>query len=402
MTPPPGETPLATRIIQNEAEWDAIRGPWDDLYACSATASTPLDYRWLRIWWRVYRPALRNASLRIVTIWRGPTLVGALPLYVDHGQGFRVRRLRFLSTGEAEFEETCPDYLNLLSLPGEEAACARLMWSEIHRLTWDHLELINLAGSSPLLAPAAVRMDARRTTATCPVADLSGGFEAYLQRLSPSARQRARRLLRDATCAGVRFEIAPGHQCGAVFDELMRLHQARWRGKSKPGVFGADRFVEFHRRLVAEWVPSGRAVLARLSVDSDPVAVVYGFVLGSRFDFYQSGVDTEKSGPLQSAGNLCHLLLMKALGDRGVDAYDFLSGTAAYKKRLATGENHICSIEIWNSSIRAAAWRSARFVGRALKAGYSRHVRRPVDVCLGEHGTPEHARQKSATRSYRD
>jgi CelD/BcsL family acetyltransferase involved in cellulose biosynthesis len=208
--------------------------------------------------------------------------------------------------------------------------------------------------------------------ATCPVADLTGGFEAYLGRLSATARQRARRLLRDGALAGARFEIVTDDQREPAFDELMRLHQTRWRRLARPGVFAANRFVEFHRGLVATWLSSGRAVLARLALGSNSVAVVYGFVCGSRFEFYQSGVETEEAGPLRSPGNLCHLLLMKSLADRGIGAYDFLSGTAPYKKRLATSENPLLTIEIWNSSVRAAACRSARFVGGAFKAACSK------------------------------
>ena len=31
--------------------------------------------------------------------------------------------IRFIGTGEDESEETCPEYLDLLSLPGQEEAC---------------------------------------------------------------------------------------------------------------------------------------------------------------------------------------------------------------------------------------------------------------------------------------
>jgi CelD/BcsL family acetyltransferase involved in cellulose biosynthesis len=382
MTALPEELRLATRVIRREAEWDAIGDHWNRLHAASAAASTPLDYRWLQRWWRVYRPSLRNPSLQVITVWRGARLVGALPLYSDLERSLPIRRLRFMSTGEAEFEETCADYLNVLSWPGEEQRCASLMWREIDRMSWDHLEFVNLADGAPLLQEAAGRRHVYRTTGTCPVADLTGGFDAYLQRLSSNARQRARRLLRESALAGARFEIAAPERCVEVFGDLIRLHQARWQRASEPGVFAAPRFVEFHRGIVEEWLPAGRAVLARLSLGVRPVAVLYGFVTGSRFDFYQSGVDTE-TGSLRSPGNLCHLLLMQALAARRIDAYDFLSGAASYKKRLATHENSLFSLQIWKPSLRAAAFRSVRLAGRALRAGFHRRHRSAPESYTG-------------------
>jgi CelD/BcsL family acetyltransferase involved in cellulose biosynthesis len=371
--------PVAARVIESEQAWDAIRSDWNALHAASPMASPPLDHAWLRGWWDVYAPTLPSASLRVVTVWRKTTLIGALPLYVHDGP-LGLRHLRMISTGEAEFEETCPDYLNLLTRPGEEACCARRVWSEIARMRWDHLELLNLAASTPLLCPEAVPANVRPVAAgTCPVADLTGGFEAYLRNLSSNGRQQARRLLREGDRAGARLEIAAPGQLDSAFRDLVRLHQERWTRDGKPGVFSAERFVAFHRTLIDAWGPTGRAVLARLLLGAEVVATVYGFVAGAKFDFYQSGVRTHPAGPLRSPGNLTHLLLMKALSDRGVRAYDFLRGSSAYKKRLATGEHQLVGIELWRPTPRAAAWRAARSLARVTNASLRLVRRTPVD-----------------------
>lgn len=133
---------VTTRVIQEEAEWDAIRDDWKALYASSLYSSTPLDFVWLRGWWRVYGNLYGNGRLRVVTVWRGSRLIGAVPLYVGRGVGIShgARHLRFISAGEAEHEETCPDYLNLLCLLVEEAVCADANGGEVGRMDWDHPE----------------------------------------------------------------------------------------------------------------------------------------------------------------------------------------------------------------------------------------------------------------------
>jgi CelD/BcsL family acetyltransferase involved in cellulose biosynthesis len=375
-------------VIEDEAGWDAIARDWAFLHA-RARAATPLDRVWLRTWWRVYRSAFHEPALRIVTIWRSRELVGALPLFV-HGESrrrFGVRHLRMLSTGEAEFEETCPDHLNLLALPGEEELCATHAWQAIDRMSWDHLELLDLDDRSALLAGNVAPSTARRfPRGTCPVADLTGGFESYLRRLSSNGRAQARRLLREGERACVQFEMVRGDCATDAFCDLILLHQNRWERASKPGVFVAQRFVEFHRALLAKWTPTDRAVLARLSIASGPVAVLYGFVTGSTFEFYQSGVMLDAPG-LRSAGNLCHLLLMKALAERGIATYDFLRGAAAYKKRLATHETRLSGIEMWRPTLRTTALRSAQLALCAVRAAcrrWSRPLTIDRDIVGGE------------------
>jgi CelD/BcsL family acetyltransferase involved in cellulose biosynthesis len=297
---------------------------------------------------------------------------------VRRGRGgpLGVRHLRFISTGEAEIEETCPDYLNALYLPGEEAIFVDSLWHEVGLMSWDHLEFLDLPEDTPLLRTQSVPHNARRfLRGRCPIADLAGGFEAYLERLSSNSRQNARRLLREGERAGAQLEVIGIDQVVGAFDDLVRLHQERWTADGKPGVFATARFIEFHRNLVWQWLPVGRAVLARLSLASEPVAVLYGFVTGQTFDFYQSGVRLETTGPLRSPGNLAHLQLMRALTDRGVTAYDFLRGSSSYKERLATRENQLIGVQIWRPTLRTAVYHSVRIAGRIIRKGL-RVVRR--------------------------
>lgn len=368
----PASQPVTTRVIRQEDEWDALRPQWEALYASRPDASAPLEFAWLRTWWRIYGPTYGTNGLHIVTAWRGVRLIGALPLYEGRvgGSPFGLRQVQFLSTGEAEYEETCPDYLDMLCARGEEAICADAMWDCVERLNWDRLALLDLPEESPLLRCRAFSARARPfSRGPCPVADLSGGFEAYLERLSSNTRQQARRLLRDGKRAGATLEIVAADAANGAFDDLVRLHQMRWTAEGQPGVFAAPRFTAFHRGLVREWLPRGRAGLARLSVGGESVAVLYGFVTGARFEFYQSGARRDGQVRLRSPGNLAHLLLMQALATRGITAYDFLRGASSYKERLATRENRLVGVQVWRPTLRGATCRSARLARRVARRG---------------------------------
>jgi CelD/BcsL family acetyltransferase involved in cellulose biosynthesis len=151
--------------------------------------------------------------------------------------------------------------------------------------------------------------------------------------------------------------------------DLIRLHQERWTGDGQPGCFAAARFAEFHRRLAQQWVPSGRAVLARLSHEGNVYGVLYGFISRNKCDFYQSGIARTDAGPFDSPGTTANLLLMRALAERGITAYDFLRGSSGYKERLATYENALVSIRIRRRTLRSALYRSVRLGARVVRRG---------------------------------
>jgi CelD/BcsL family acetyltransferase involved in cellulose biosynthesis len=378
MIPQNRTTPIVVRTVSDEAAWDGLVGDWTELFRSSPQAATPLRFAWLRHWWRVYGPVYSAGGLRILTCWRGDKLVGVLPLYEGrlNGYSFGPRRIGFLSTGEAEFEESSPDYMNLLAAPGEEGACLSALSNRLHDMKWDYLEFLDVPEGSPLLSVGAAYGDSKwaqvEARGSCPVANLEGGFDAYLQRLSGNGRQQARRLVRQGEKSAARFEIVSGPERRDAFEDLIRLHRERWQRQGKEGAFAAARFTQFHRSLVDELEPRGEAILARLSLAGRPVAVVYGFVTANKFDFYQSGVQMGEPGALHSPGNLAHLLLMRELCARGVIRYDFLRGSSQYKERLATEKTKMFSIQVWRPTPRSIAYRSTRFLARAALRTFKR------------------------------
>lgn len=343
--------PLSTRIITDAASWDAIGESWDELYSSSPSASTPLHRVWLRSWWEIYGRAYGRDGLRIVTIWRGPTLLAALPLYLGRCRGGIVgaRELRFISTGEAEFEEICADYMNLLYRAEDGAASAALVCEAVSRMRWQRMELRDVPAESILVAAfqhgraAALRVHVRSRGA-CAVADLEQGFAAYLAALSSKTRMRARQELRKFERSEATFELADASNAGDFFADLVRLHQQRWIADGEPGCFAAPRFLAFHRELVKHWIPAGRAVLARLVVEGQAVAVLYGFRHGPEFELYQLGVLRDAPGAIHSPGTVANLLLMSRLADDGVTHYDFLRGLSSFKRSLTTLERPLVSL----------------------------------------------------------
>ena len=312
---------------------------------------------------------------RIITLWRGTSLIGAVPLYenVVGGCVLGSHRLMCLSTGEAECEETCADYLGLLCLPGEETPCLDALSQMLREISWDQVHLVSVSECSPLvrLMPKwKARWWAKVVPrGVCRIADLSKGFDAFVASLSPRARRHVSRHLRQIQDAGATLETACEANIDEFFDDLVRLHQERWTGVGKPGCFASTRFTGFHRTLGREWVPVGKAVLARLMLAGKAVAVIYGFVNRSKFDFYQSGRTVVATEPIESPGIAIHLMLMAELAKRGVTAFDYLIGSSLHKNEFTNEQCNMFDVKLHRLTPRTVVHETSRILGRILRRG---------------------------------
>src|SRR5262249_40553356 len=147
-----------------------------------------------------------------LTIRRGRRLIGVLPLVLSPSRPriAGVRRLSFLSSAMDEFEEICPEHLDVLCEQADAADCADAVASALgadRSRVWDELDLRDLEPSSPLLRlvqplrQAGVRAT-EEPSDECHVIDLSGGFDAYVEGLSRNTRKAVRALRREVDSAG--------------------------------------------------------------------------------------------------------------------------------------------------------------------------------------------------------
>lgn len=374
-------TEASVQVLRTAEEWDRIEGDWRALHAACPLGQPPQRWDWLREWWRLYGPAYSTPDgLRILTVREGGQLTGALPLYLRRAEHpYAPRRLCLLSTGEAEVEETCPDYLDLLAHPGAAKICLRLMKGALEgpeTQPWDEMEFPGLTDDSLLIGWAAELGNGARAESVplgeCVIADLSGGFDGYLGTRSSNFRSQSRRLLRSVEKEALRFEVATTVEAvDEYFRQLVELHQARWVAVGRPGCFSSERFTQLHHTLARRGLETGETLLGRLARgNGEAVGVVYGFPAGERFQFYQCGIGSRRVGHLESPGVALQLLLMRWLAEeRGIQEYDFLRGSAAYKERFASKTQALVKLSVTRPTARhyaGGAWSLATRGGRKL------------------------------------
>jgi CelD/BcsL family acetyltransferase involved in cellulose biosynthesis len=366
------------QIVTDDAGFDQLQAEWDELFLSSPTASPPLRFDWVRTWWRIYGPVYGcgGTGLRLITIRRNGRLIGALPLYQTRSAIplLGVRRLRFISTGAAEFEETCAEYLDLLHAPGEAGACVELLvptLTESPQLCWDELILPDMSPTSPLLELGR-RMNNGRlrvqqySPGDCHIAELGGGLEQYLASLSPTTRKKARKMLRDLESPDYTFELAvTTEQINLFFDQMVELHRRRWTADGKAGSF-APRHAQFHRELLLKLAPSGQAVMARLSYCNRPVALSCGHRVRAKFDGYQMGVDHDIK-EIHSPGAALYLGLASYLIREGVIMCDQLLGCNRFKMDYCKQKRALMTLKLVKPTLRLAAAAAVDLARRSMR-----------------------------------
>jgi CelD/BcsL family acetyltransferase involved in cellulose biosynthesis len=300
-------------------------GRWNGLLAQARHPSVFLAWQWQTAWARAFL-AERPLHVLRVTDDAG-TLAGVLPLY-DERAGLR----RFVGGVDVS------DYLDVIAPAGREAEVwqALLQHRADEAAEWD---LHAIRASSPTLEilPRLCRAAGIRTQVEredrCPVLELPGSWDAYLERLPGKdrheLRRKIRKLEREMPGTSVRAHASPEgwNDALAVF---LRLHRLSKAGKER---FMDERMEAFFRDATRALAAAGWARLWFLEWDGAAVASflcleTLASVRGS-VGLYNSGFD-----PLHAKLAPGIVLLTHVIRDainRGVAVFDFLRGEEPYK-----------------------------------------------------------------------
>lgn len=379
---------MKVEIVTRWSELTRHHDSWLELLERSGCNVPTLSPLWLESWWHTFGGD-EGRQLRVGLIFRGDRLVGLVPFqsrWVRYRNVLPMRRLELLGSGEREEDEICSDYIGIVAESGKEALIARTVADALRHGTfgyWDEMVLDLMNGEAAMTAQlidklrrVGIRVE-QVDREPCPYAELPTEWDEYLSRLSSNSRSMVRRTLRDLKkWAGDTIEV---HR--AKTDEdlerglqiLIDLHGQRWQEAGRQGVFGSQKFLAFHRRVMAELLARDQLDLMWLSCHGEPIAALYNIVWNRQIFFYQSGrrVDLPKK---VRPGVAMHAYAIQHAMSRGCTVYDFLSGASRYKKQLSTGQNPLVQLRASpRYSVPAALQRQAR-----RGEGIARRVRQEI------------------------
>lgn len=308
---------LNADLIDDVASLQALSEEWWSLWKRCPAATPFQSPAWLIAWWRSFAPG----QLATIAIRVSGRLVALAPLYIEHGTE---RRLLPLGIGIS-------DYLDVLIAPeaGETAAAevARSVVDVVHG--WDRWELEELSPDAvgrTLPCPAGC-FESVFPQAVCPTLLLQGE-----QRSCPSHRHsRLLRLARNRAdrLGGMKFALVGQGDITSFLDDLVRLHNARWRSRGENGVLSDARVVAFHRQVASELVETGLAQLYVGMLRGRVVTAIYALASGSRVLLYLTAFDPEEAFVSPGALLLAHVIAEAERAD--AREFHFLRGREPYK-----------------------------------------------------------------------
>ncbi|RLC98881.1 MAG: hypothetical protein DRI77_04015, partial [Chloroflexi bacterium] len=184
---------LSVHSYHDASGFETLAGEWNDLLHRSPADTIFLTLEYQRTWWH----HLGEGELLILAVHDDEELVGIAPLFaVVNPQGQRV----LATVGCVEVS----DYLDLIVARGRESDVygALVDYLAGGEVEWDVLDLCNVHQDSSTLELLPALVEARGWAIemarddVCPVVQLPGTWDEYLQMLSKKQRHEVRRKIR--------------------------------------------------------------------------------------------------------------------------------------------------------------------------------------------------------------
>jgi CelD/BcsL family acetyltransferase involved in cellulose biosynthesis len=166
-------------------------------------------------------------------------------------------------------------------------------------------------------------------------------WESFLAARSRNFRSQVRRKERALVgghCAKIRA-TATREEVGADVAAFFRLHAARWDEREGGSRLTSPTVHAFHSDFAAAALARGWLRMSFLEVDGVAVAALYGWRIGGRYAYFQTGFDPAWAD--RSVGLVLMAHTVREAIEEGAEEYDLLLGGETYKARFATDERPI-------------------------------------------------------------
>jgi CelD/BcsL family acetyltransferase involved in cellulose biosynthesis len=323
---------LELTLYRDTSGFETLRNEWNDLLRRSRFDTIFLTWEWQSTWWRLL--GQRRGPLYLLTAREEGRLIGIIPLYLSGVPGNQTLSV----VGCVEVS----DYLDMIMEAGQEDAVytAFARWLDgPDAPAWNCLELCNQPG--PSLTHTDFAVIARQMgwlvevdqEDVCPVVDLPGDFETYLESLDKKQRHEIRRKLRrierETPDAGFRV-VSGGPDLSAAMDSFITLHKL---SRSDKDAFMTEDMAAFFHGLAEVLAAAGWLEVSFLDIGDQPAATYFCFNYHNETQVYNSGYDPE-SYPQLSAGWVLLARVIEYSIAQGRERLDFLQGNEDYKYRF--------------------------------------------------------------------
>lgn len=362
----------------SESDFLRMENEWNALLEASCSNGFFLTWEWLSEWWRYFG---KGKELLILALYDLNGLCGIAPLFLEkkyYFKHFPVLRIAFLGTDMVD-----SDYLDLIIRSGCEEEAIQCVVNYLFEapFNWDLMDLTDITEDSPTIhyfrkytseSKSAIVFESGEI---CPFLALPHSSIEYRSGLSKNDRynisRRSKNLYKHFGENNVLLNESNSKEnpeaLSSLISELFSLHRIRWGSVRKKTLFSLPQVERFHRALLPGLIKKRAVIVFSLSVEEQVVAIIYGFVYGGKYYFYQSGFDPAFSQ--YSPGLVLMNYSIEQAIHEGLSEYDFLRGEEDYKSKFTKTCRRTYHVEIWKNMDKK---RYLRFMKRAysvLKAG---------------------------------
>lgn len=356
---------MKCRVAPLAPPWDAPAW-WQPLFEASGCASVFLSVAWLQIWLDVYANDFEGEWLS----WEvdGHVVGGCLVLErVIRVKGVPLHSVFLNLTGIASTASPLAEFNDVLHLQGYENAIATDLARWLQRRPWSRCFLSGYEEGS-VCAKLATLIDSahvERETRAAPYVDLGPlgdrKFCATLTGRNGTRVRRNRSLYENQLGAITVRPAATLDEAMEFFDDMRRLHLARWDEQGETTSLSSPEVIDFHQRLIRRLWGEAGVEIVRVGAVDEAVGYLYNFVLQRKVCIFQTGFNYKGESSL-SPGILTHTLAIEHYRERAMLEYDFLAGDAAYKRLLANRHRDL----YWTVMYRDHLWVRAYLLGRSV------------------------------------
>jgi CelD/BcsL family acetyltransferase involved in cellulose biosynthesis len=294
---------------------EAISSEWIELYAKSSTATPFQAPFWVIPWWTNFG----NSTLCAISIRENENLICLAPFYI-----YTVNNKKRLSLAGAGIS----DYLDVLYLDKYyEIITEKVSFylSSISEL-WDECDFQEIPDTSPLSQ----------------IANYLRSYNVHISKLSECSYIDASMVsdIRKVIPKKLRKNIQNSinsiktHHSLALDvryspDELILLHNKRWRQKGEKGVLDDETIKKIHYEVLKSQYQNNEVSVYSLKMDKLTIACYYVLKKDKKAYFYLSGFDP--AFEQYSPGSIALFMTIEELFKNGYSNFDFLRGNERYK-----------------------------------------------------------------------
>ncbi len=351
---------ITVEVLQTWADVVAIGAQWRALDGLGERQCPFSSHEFALIWWQHFGTAL--CTPLVILVYHGGELIGIAPLYIRRRWPIvDVPTLHFIGQGEAEEDEVCAEYLDIITAPKDEVEVARAVTRAlIDSSGWGRFLVKDMLSDSlfsrqvlPALASfwSGVHIDETgfRYRVRLPVS-----WDLYLSGLKQNHRRKinlARRRLAEHENVELR-EVTAAGDLEEGMKVLAELHGKRWSQMGLRGSFSSQRFLLFHLDWARVLLEEGRLRLLTLYINEAPVASIYLIENIPSAFYYQSGADTLEWARLSPGRLLLSWAIEEAISKK-LSWFDFMrGGDSSYKNSYGCEEDRMYKAAIFRPGTR--------------------------------------------------